>query len=177
MSSIRKVLVRSGCLAWALPRRTIAFTPSPPPGTHGAPVFPDLDLSSPTDDSRRRKEDSNAVMVVTGASRGIGLQFVKTLSEQSQVRQSFLLCQHATRSAPPHDKPTVSFIILYLYVCRVRFWHVVAFLIKRDNCKTLLQRSKIRVALSKSNWTWKINLLSRELVNRSVDNLIGLIYC
>lgn len=61
------------------------FVPAAPPGTHGIPVFPNVDFSVISDDARQRKEDPNAVFVVTGASRGIGLQFVKTLSQETKA--------------------------------------------------------------------------------------------
>lgn len=64
-----------------------SFQPAPPPGTHGTPVFPDIDFSvadDPASEGWKRRNDPNAVFVVTGASRGIGLQFVKTLLDQSQ---------------------------------------------------------------------------------------------
>jgi hypothetical protein len=64
------------------------FSPSEPPGTTGTPVFPNIDFSfgAKSQDALRRNEDPNAVMVVTGANRGIGLQFVKSLVHRSKVR-------------------------------------------------------------------------------------------
>lgn len=65
-----------------------SFQPAPPPGTDGTPVFPNINFSVASDsqsEGNRRKNDPNAVFVVTGASRGIGLQFVKSLAENYQV--------------------------------------------------------------------------------------------
>jgi len=64
-----------------------SFQPAPPPGTNGTPVFPDIDFSIadyPASEGWKRRNDPNAVFVVTGASRGIGLQFVKALLDQTQ---------------------------------------------------------------------------------------------
>lgn len=66
-----------------------SFQPAPPPGTHGTPVFPDIDFtvaSDPSSESAKRDADPRAVFVVTGASRGIGLQMVKGLAEKTKVR-------------------------------------------------------------------------------------------
>ena len=64
------------------------FEPSSPPGTHGTPVFPDINFDGENNGegspSVLRNSDPNAVFVVTGASRGIGLQFVKSLFEHTQ---------------------------------------------------------------------------------------------
>jgi hypothetical protein len=50
-------------------------------------LFSDIDFSiaAQSQDARRRNEDPNAVMVVTGANHGIGLQFVKSLAYRSKV--------------------------------------------------------------------------------------------
>ena len=67
------------------------FQPPEPPGTKGTPIFPDIKILQPdeanrTENATRRNTDSNAVMVVTGANRGIGLQFVKSLLHHTTVR-------------------------------------------------------------------------------------------
>jgi hypothetical protein len=70
------------------------FQPADPPGTHGTPVFADIDFSvasQPSAESKRRNHDPHAVFVVTGASRGIGLQFVKTLILRTRVRHLLYL--------------------------------------------------------------------------------------
>ena len=64
------------------------FKPADPPGTFGTPVFSDIDFSVRTDpasESALRNNDPSAVFVVTGASRGIGLQFCKSLVDRTQV--------------------------------------------------------------------------------------------
>lgn len=83
-----------------------SFQPANPPGTFGTPVFPDiLDLSqsvktTTTDNSTNqnnttststitpeailRNTSPETVIVVTGANRGIGLQFVQTLLQHTQ---------------------------------------------------------------------------------------------
>jgi NAD(P)-dependent dehydrogenase (short-subunit alcohol dehydrogenase family) len=58
------------------------FTAPDPPQSKGVNVFQDIDFSvseKPHSHSAVRNSDPNAVFVVTGASRGIGLQFVKKL--------------------------------------------------------------------------------------------------
>lgn len=77
----------SSPLRFSSTRLFSSFQPSPPPGTHGTPVFPDIDFSTkedPDSESTKRNSDPNAIFVVTGASRGIGLQFVKSLLERTQ---------------------------------------------------------------------------------------------
>ena len=55
------------------------FQPAPPPGTHGTPVFPNIDLTNISPEAQRRNGSRDAVFVVTGANRGLGLQFAKSL--------------------------------------------------------------------------------------------------
>ena len=62
-----------------------SFEPPEPPNFNGQPVYPDIDLSiSPQVEATKRNLDTNAVFVVTGASRGIGLQMVKSLSQRTK---------------------------------------------------------------------------------------------
>lgn len=63
------------------------FQPADPPGTHGSPVFPDIDFSmaDKSDDAIRRNSDPKAVFVVTGANRGIGMQLVRCLVDRTMV--------------------------------------------------------------------------------------------
>lgn len=67
---------------------SLPFQPADPPGTRGTPVFPNIDFSvaSRSTDATRRNSDTKSVFVVTGASRGIGLQFVKSLLHRTSVR-------------------------------------------------------------------------------------------
>jgi NAD(P)-dependent dehydrogenase (short-subunit alcohol dehydrogenase family) len=59
-----------------------SFAGPEPPLSRGLHVFADIDFSvseGPSSPSSLRRSDPDAVFVVNGASRGIGLQFVKTL--------------------------------------------------------------------------------------------------
>lgn len=47
-------------------------------------VFPDIKFESNTDISSKRNEDSDAIFVVNGSSRGIGLQFVISLLDRTK---------------------------------------------------------------------------------------------
>ena len=64
------------------------FQPAPPPAFLGQAVFPDISLlknsTGTVASARQRNQDPDAVFVVTGSSRGIGLQFVKSLLERTQ---------------------------------------------------------------------------------------------
>jgi hypothetical protein len=73
----------------------VDFEPPEPPGTHGTPVFPDIELATASTDgtgttatlaaARTRNNDPNAVFVVTGASRGLGREFVHQLLARTKV--------------------------------------------------------------------------------------------
>uniref|UniRef100_A0A7S1BR16 Uncharacterized protein n=1 Tax=Corethron hystrix TaxID=216773 RepID=A0A7S1BR16_9STRA len=62
-------------------RRFSTFVPPPPNAYHGAPVYDPVDLASPPSSSAgsARNADPDAVFVVVGASRGIGLEYVRAL--------------------------------------------------------------------------------------------------
>jgi hypothetical protein len=65
------------------------FLPGAPPGTNGTPVFKDIDFATannPVGESAVRNADPKAVFVVTGANRGLGLEFVKQLVHRTKVR-------------------------------------------------------------------------------------------
>ena len=64
------------------------FIPSePPPAFAGTPVFKDIEFSRGTSkEAQQRNADPKAVFVVTGASRGIGCQYVKALLERTNGR-------------------------------------------------------------------------------------------
>lgn len=69
-------------------RLMATFSPGAPPGTNGTPVFNDIDFSiakEASSESVIRNADTNAVFVVTGASRGLGLEFVKQLVDRTKV--------------------------------------------------------------------------------------------
>lgn len=59
-----------------------SFEPPVPPTSRGHSVFPDIKFTTPRDqesNSYKRNSDTEAVFVVNASSRGIGLQFVKSL--------------------------------------------------------------------------------------------------
>jgi len=77
-SSTRRHLVSSS---------SSSFTPPVPPSSKGVPVFTDIDFSiskSPNSESFQRNNDPDAVFVVTGASRGIGKEFVNALMQRTK---------------------------------------------------------------------------------------------
>lgn len=67
------------------------FVPPPPPTSKGMPVFPDIDFSHAcTSEAVKRNADPDAVFVVNGSSRGIGLQFIKSLV--ARTKGSIVAC-------------------------------------------------------------------------------------
>jgi hypothetical protein len=69
-------------------RRLSAFQAPEPPQSKGQAVYNDIDFnigSESSSQSTLRNSDTDAVFVVSGASRGIGLQFVKSLIERTKV--------------------------------------------------------------------------------------------
>jgi hypothetical protein len=65
------------------------FTPAEPAKTKGTPMFKDVDFSfakDPVAECIVRNADPKAVFVVTGAGRGLGLEFVKQLVHRTKVR-------------------------------------------------------------------------------------------
>ena len=68
-----------------------SFQAPEPPSSKGQAVYTDIDLAQAggiDSEPYRRNQDPDAVFVVTGASRGIGLQFVKSLMDRSNVSNS-----------------------------------------------------------------------------------------
>lgn len=65
-----------------------SFEAPEPPSSQGQAVFPDIEfdnsLSQDALPSIKRNNDSGAVYVINGSSRGIGLQFVKSLLERTK---------------------------------------------------------------------------------------------
>eukprot|EP00565_Helicotheca_tamesis_P008288 CAMPEP_0185738632 /NCGR_PEP_ID=MMETSP1171-20130828/33474_1 /TAXON_ID=374046 /ORGANISM="Helicotheca tamensis, Strain CCMP826" /LENGTH=356 /DNA_ID=CAMNT_0028409943 /DNA_START=49 /DNA_END=1119 /DNA_ORIENTATION=- len=71
-----------------------------PPKSKGQSVYEDIDISADKEKllvSSKRNGDPNAVFVVNGSSRGIGLQFVKSLVDRSQG--TILACCRSPDSA------------------------------------------------------------------------------
>jgi len=77
---------------WSLQLSSASSFEAPePPKSRGQAVFPDIQFQHDAESgdeasevSMRRNSDLDAVFVVTGASRGIGLQFVKSLTERTK---------------------------------------------------------------------------------------------
>lgn len=66
-----------------------SFNAPEPPKSHGSPVFPDIQFGDKTRGEAHggtRNSDPQAVFIVNGSSRGIGLQFVISLLKRTQVR-------------------------------------------------------------------------------------------
>ena len=63
-----------------------SFAAPTPPESKGINIFQDIDVSNVQSQpsAQLRNSDPDAVFVVTGASRGIGLQFIKTLLQHTQ---------------------------------------------------------------------------------------------
>ena len=72
-------------------RLSSSFQAPEPPRSHGQPVFPDVKItekiaSNENSNAFIRNNDPDAVFVVNGSSRGIGLQFVKSLAQRTKGR-------------------------------------------------------------------------------------------
>ena len=71
------------------------FQAPEPPQSKGEAVYSDIDITSSqaSESSTLRNNDENSVFVVSGASRGIGLEFVKALSKRTKVgcKSGFIL--------------------------------------------------------------------------------------
>lgn len=84
---------------------TSSFDAPEPPRSHGEAVFPDIQFSSPPLDGEqhdvgaKRNADPDAVFVVNGSNRGIGLQFVASLLER--VKGKVIACCRSPSEA--HD--------------------------------------------------------------------------
>lgn len=93
------------------------FKPPIPPGTHGTPVFKDIDFSvasSPESAATQRNSDPGAVFVVTGSNRGIGFQFIKSLVERTKVWICFAKASVAFISSISLGPFTLTLLILFL---------------------------------------------------------------
>jgi len=75
--------IKSRCLLSS----SSSFQAPIPPQSKGQAVYADMErISSSSSIANARSSDTNAVFVVTGASRGIGYQFVKMLLTETKVR-------------------------------------------------------------------------------------------
>lgn len=76
--------IQTSCLS----STSSSFTAPEPPQSYGKPIFPDVHIKNATPSQVSiacvRNEDTDAVFVVNGSSRGIGLQFVKSLLERTK---------------------------------------------------------------------------------------------
>jgi len=64
-----------------------SFEAPEPPSSQGQAVYPDIQFNHSSQDdlpSMKRNKDPEAVYVINGSSRGIGLQFVKSLLERTK---------------------------------------------------------------------------------------------
>ncbi len=82
---------------------TSSFQPPPNNTYHGNPVYNHIDIGSKkvTDSASARNNDKDAVFVVTGASRSMGLEFVKQLLERTKGR--IVACILRPGSSPALD--------------------------------------------------------------------------
>lgn len=63
---------------------TSSFEAPEPPKSHGQAVFPDIQFRSSEHVATKRNANPEAVFVVNGSNRGIGLQFVTSLLERTK---------------------------------------------------------------------------------------------
>jgi hypothetical protein len=128
-----------------------SFTPPEPPASKGTSVFLDIDFSvqgNPSSASFLRNNDQDAVFVVTGANRGIGLQLVKSLTERTKVseRVSERVNVFSSRSPEPWTRRTridvpfhhVRFFFFSRAVkslCRGTSWHAVVLRTRHKTCR------------------------------------------
>ena len=82
-----------------------SFEAPPPPTSKGEAVYKDITIFSDTA-SRRQLEsyqqnnDPDAVFIVTGSSRGIGLQYVKSLMDRT--RGNIIACCRSLKEDDAH---------------------------------------------------------------------------
>ncbi|KAK1738074.1 short-chain dehydrogenase/reductase family protein [Skeletonema marinoi] len=108
-------LLRTACVSSAPPlpssnvtqssRSSFSTSYQPPPNNtyHGTPVYNDIDIgiNKITDAAAARNNDADAVFVVTGASRSMGLEFVKQLLTRTKGR--IVACILRPGSSPALD--------------------------------------------------------------------------
>ena len=80
-----------------------SFQPPPNNTYHGTPVFNDISIENkvPSNAATARNNDTEAVFVITGASRSMGLQFVKELLDRTKGK--IVACVLRPGSAPALD--------------------------------------------------------------------------
>jgi len=108
-------LLRTACVSSAPPlpssnvtqssRSSFSTSYQPPPNNtyHGTPVYNHIDIGTKkiTDAAAARNNDTDAVFVVTGASRSMGLEFVKQLLTRTKGR--IVACILRPGSSPALD--------------------------------------------------------------------------
>lgn len=85
--AILPVVGRAVSTSNVLAATSSSFTAPEPPSSKGVAVYSDIKISDSLDqssDSFKRNHDPQSVFVVNGASRGIGLQFVKSLIDRTE---------------------------------------------------------------------------------------------
>jgi Dehydrogenases with different specificities (related to short-chain alcohol dehydrogenases) len=102
--NITKKVFQSNIGKIQLIRSFTSFQPPPPNEYTGIPVYSNIDFhgSKNTDSpSQLRKNDPDAVYVVTGASRSMGLQYVKELLKPERTHESskILACCRSPETA------------------------------------------------------------------------------
>ena len=96
LSNVRRI-VSSSSISTTTSSSSSSFEAPEPPSSHGKPVFPDIDFHSPRDAAMKRNADHDAIFVVNGSNRGIGLQFVITLLQRT--KGTILACCRSPLSA------------------------------------------------------------------------------
>ena len=84
-------------------RRFSSFNPPPNNTYHGTPVYKDISIenNTPSTAATARNNDEESVFVITGASRSMGLQFVKELLHRTKGK--IVACVLRPGSAPALD--------------------------------------------------------------------------
>ena len=91
-------IISSNVVRYVSSTTSSTFQAPEPPQSKGQAVYSDIELQKDDDESSisqaasLRNNDPNAVFVVTGANRGIGLEFVKQLSTRTKVSDEIFCC-------------------------------------------------------------------------------------
>jgi NAD(P)-dependent dehydrogenase (short-subunit alcohol dehydrogenase family) len=93
-----------------LGKRSLSFQPPPPNEYTGIPVYSNIEIHGSKDSQvsplQIRKKDPDAVYVVTGASRSMGLQYVKELLKPERAHESSKIiacCRSPTNAVALND--------------------------------------------------------------------------